>query len=71
MGRENIETDRVGFVRWIEEHDILDAFLGNAADHLVDQVPVGIEDGEAVAVLDVLHDHVQEQRGLAAARRHR
>src|ERR1051326_4581488 len=68
MSRENVKSDRGGFVRRIEEHDIIDAFLGNATDYLVDQVPVWIEHGEPVAVLDVLNNHIQEQRGFAAAR---
>ena len=50
MGREDIEPDGVGIVRRIEEHDVMDAFLGNPVHHLVDQIPVGVEDAEAFAV---------------------
>src|SRR5580698_1412590 len=66
MRRKNVEADRIRFVRWIKEHYIFNALLRNASDHLIDQITMRVEDGHAIAVLDILHDHVQEQRRLAA-----
>jgi len=66
MCGKDVEPDGIRFIRWIEEYHLAHAFLGDMAKDLVNEVAVRIEDGQALAIPNILHDHVKEQRGFSA-----
>ncbi len=57
----------MAFVRGIEEHHIAVPPLRDAAQNLIDQIPVRIEDRDPFAAFDVLHDELEEQGRFARA----
>ena len=55
-----LEAYRVFLVRGVKENNIADPRWRNAVKHLVDEITVGVEHGDPLPILDVLHNHVQK-----------
>ncbi len=67
MCREDIEANGILFVGRIDEDDIGNAVLGNDAEDFVHKIAVWIEDGDALAVLDVLADEIEKKGRFTGA----
>jgi len=65
---ERVEADRQVGIGDIEVHEVGLALGRQPPDEVFDRVPVGVEEGEPVAALQILPDQVLEERRLAGAR---
>src|SRR5438477_1068525 len=68
MGRENIKSNRILFIRWINKNHIFDTCRRNDSQNLVHQIAVWVENSDSVAILDVLADEVVQECGFARSR---
>ena len=64
----DVERDRVLQVEGGEVHDILDAVLGDIVEKPLDRPAVRVDEGESLAVAQVLYRHILEQGRLAHTR---
>ena len=67
MGRQDVESDRVFSVGGINQNHIANAILWNDAQYLVHQITMWIEDGNTVALFDVLANEIEKQGGFTGA----
>ena len=65
MSREDIESDRELLIGGIDEYDVVNSTGGNNAKNAVDQITMGIKQGDTFSVFDVLADEVEKERGLS------
>ena len=67
LGLEQVHPHHCHRVGRIDQHHIVEPFLGNTSEEGLDQVTVGVEHCDAGAALDVLQCEIEEQRALAGA----
>ena len=54
-------------VTGIEQHNVLNPVAWHGLQHLVIEISVWIDQADSMAVVDVLGEHVQQERGLSRA----
>ena len=64
---EGVQRDRTLQVTRADDHHVLGPALRHALQDRVDEGPVRVQYGHALAAADVVGDHLQHQRGLARA----